>query len=691
MAHHHSFEDDANKISTSIFVTNFPDQFYAKDLWKACNQYGNVVDAFISHRRSKSGKRFGFVRFIRVFDVDRLVNNLCTIWVDHFKLHANKARFQRAPLNNNKAHDTDKGMNKSVPHVVDKESEAHGHSKHYINAVKKEARPQNTVEESKSSLVLDDTCLNQEDFSKSLIGKVKDFSSLTNLKVALDNEGFDNIKLKYMGGYWVMIDFQTVDSKEKFKATAGTGSWFSELQQASSSFHIDERVTWVDIEGIPLKDETCYHSKRIYIKTKIVENIFESFKIIIKGKIFWVRAKEVSGWIPDFTDEEEEENDSDGDVKDDELDDENQDKENGGSCSNVSMKYPPGFTPMATNEVQYEVEKEGDECSQNVQDETMLSGVRKKRRFYDSTYGRLGEGLAQKAKKDWVKELSVNNKVNFLSLQETKMEDIEMFNIKACWGNFTFDYTYSPSVGFSGGILCVWDPKVFSKTNSTVSDYFVIVKGVWIPNGKKLLIISVYAPQELSEKRMVWDYLIVVINNWNGDVVIMGDFNEVRTQAERYGFVFNNQGAEAFNLFIATAGLEEIPLGGCNPDVINKRDTICKSLQDIGKLDSMEVAQKVKIKWAIEGDENSKYYHGILNKRRSQLAIRGILADGTWIDSPSLVKSKQYQIIDMESDTNRDEIKRAIWDCGTDKSPGPDGFTLGFFRRYWNFVEKDVV
>nr|GEW30284.1 RNA-directed DNA polymerase, eukaryota [Tanacetum cinerariifolium] len=63
---------------------------------------------------------------------------------------------------------------------------------------------------------------------------------------------------------------------------------------------------------------------------------------------------------------------------------------------------------------------------------------------------------------------------------------------------------------------------------------------------------------------MLWDYMEAVINNWNGDVVIMGDFNEVRYQAERYGSVFNNQGAKAFNSFIDNAGLEEIPLGGCS-------------------------------------------------------------------------------------------------------------------------------
>ncbi|GKA20798.1 RNA-directed DNA polymerase, eukaryota [Tanacetum coccineum] len=47
-------------------------------------------------------------------------------------------------------------------------------------------------------------------------------------------------------------------------------------------------------------------------------------------------------------------------------------------------------------------------------------------------------------------------------------------------------------------------------------------------------------------------------------------------------------------------------------------------------------------------------------------------------------------IYDLECDIARDEIKRAVWDCGIDKSPGQDGFSFGFYRRYWNFLEKDV-
>ncbi|GJV64336.1 RNA-directed DNA polymerase, eukaryota, reverse transcriptase zinc-binding domain protein [Tanacetum coccineum] len=120
----------------------------------------------------------------------------------------------------------------------------------------------------------------------------------------------------------------------------------------------------------------------------------------------------------------------------------------------------------------------------------------------------------------------------------------------------------------------------------------------------------------------------------------------------------------------------------------------------------------------VEGDENSKYYHGVINKKRSKLSIRGVLVDGIWIESPLLVKNAFFehfknqfdepglsdvilereftnkvssaQVEELERDVSREEVKRAVWDCGVEKSPGPDGFTFGFYRRYWNLIEEDV-
>ncbi|GKB87594.1 hypothetical protein Tco_0959866 [Tanacetum coccineum] len=121
-------------------------------------------------------------------------------------------------------------------------------------------------------------------------------------------------------------------------------------------------------------------------------------------------------------------------------------------------------------------------------------------------------------------------------------------------------------------------------------------------------------------------------------------------------------------------------------------------------MEDMDFVQKAKVRWAIEGDENSKYFHGIINKKRSNLAIRGVFVDGTWWHRSYLVKESfkdHYearfnkptkarlklsfsfpnrlstdQVTDLERHVSHDEIRLAVWDCGVNKSPGPDGFNL---------------
>ncbi|GJR65129.1 RNA-directed DNA polymerase, eukaryota [Tanacetum coccineum] len=47
------------------------------------------------------------------------------------------------------------------------------------------------------------------------------------------------------------------------------------------------------------------------------------------------------------------------------------------------------------------------------------------------------------------------------------------------------------------------------------------------------------------------------------------------------------------------------------------------------------------------------------------------------------------QVADLETRISTDEIRSAVWGCGVDKSPGPDGFTFDFFRKYWTVVGTD--
>ncbi|GJZ18777.1 putative RNA-directed DNA polymerase, eukaryota, reverse transcriptase zinc-binding domain protein [Tanacetum coccineum] len=304
--------------------------------------------------------------------------------------------------------------------------------------------------------------------------------------------------------------------------------------------------------------------------------------------------------------------------------------------------------------------------------------------------------------------------------------------------------------------------------------------------------------------------LAKLVASWNGVIVMMGDFNEVREAGERYGSVFKEKQAELFHDFITNASLSDTHLGGFNftltdkwgskmskldqflvsesfyevfphnlgvvlekgiPDhqpillhetVVDygptpfrffhswlemdgfhnlvrstwKNDSIvdqgCASKEDITirkesivtlnelhRIDALDLAQKAKIKWAIEGDENTKFFHGSLKTKRRQLAIKGILKDGEWIEEPDRVKTEFFthfcnrfqkpirfppsldvayasplssdQRDLLERDFIQEDIKRVVWDCGGDRSPGPDGFSFKCFTTFWDLLEEDVV
>ncbi|GKE82513.1 RNA-directed DNA polymerase, eukaryota [Tanacetum coccineum] len=352
------------------------------------------------------------------------------------------------------------------------------------------------------------------------------------------------------------------------------------------------------------------------------------------------------------------------------------------------------------------------------------------------------------------------------------MELVDEGAVRSLWGNLLFDYDFSPAVGNSGGVLCNREVLVFVKSHVTIFDYFVMIEGIWKFTGDRMLMIGVYAHQEILEKRLLWDYLHGVLDSWKGEVILMGDFNEVRMPSERRGSVFNKQGAALFNSFILSSGLIEVSLGGytftwaqkdaakmskldrflvseglmtrlstlsgiildhhlsdhrpimlrelvvdygdnamtclkkkfqalkgklrewshasrsesndiklkiqmeiqnidrqldmgeCGEDILSTRRLLCKELLDIDNVKVKELAQKAKVKWAIRGDENSEFFYGIINKRRHQMAIRGVL------------------VMDLESNVSEDEIRKAVWDCGVDKSSGLDGFTFEFIRKF---------
>nr|GEV50625.1 RNA-directed DNA polymerase, eukaryota, nucleotide-binding alpha-beta plait domain protein [Tanacetum cinerariifolium] len=251
------------------------------------NDYGTMVDVFIPNKKSKAGKRFAFVRFIKVLNFDRLIENLKTIWISRFHLSANPVRFDRP-----KAHTFQKDKPVSSGNVTgfrQPNVQYHGGSNVTISTPPFLLKP---------TLVLDDSCLVNMDLVNCVMGEVLQFSSINNLRVLLSNEGFHYSRIVYLGGLWVMIELKSSKTKLKFMQHVGVASWFRRLCNAQPDFAAKERIVWVDIEEDGYDD--LFARKRICIKTSQMENILESFKIIVKGKVLWARAKELFVWSPSF-------------------------------------------------------------------------------------------------------------------------------------------------------------------------------------------------------------------------------------------------------------------------------------------------------------------------------------------------------------------------------------------------------
>ncbi|GJT51438.1 hypothetical protein Tco_0977595 [Tanacetum coccineum] len=178
--------------------------------------------------RDQSRERFAFCSFLMFLNLDRLIENLKTIWIGRFHLSANTARFERP-----KASTFQK--EKPVP-----SGNVTGFKQ---PIVQNQGRPKESYSSIlKPSLVLDDSCLVNRDLTNCVMGEVLQFSSINNLQVLLSNEGFHNTRVVYLGGLWVMIELKSSKSKSKFMEHVGVASWFRRLWfRAAHGESIDRR------------------------------------------------------------------------------------------------------------------------------------------------------------------------------------------------------------------------------------------------------------------------------------------------------------------------------------------------------------------------------------------------------------------------------------------------------------------
>nr|GEZ42961.1 RNA-directed DNA polymerase, eukaryota, reverse transcriptase zinc-binding domain protein [Tanacetum cinerariifolium] len=130
--------------------------------------------------------------------------------------------------------------------------------------------------------------------------------------------------------------------------------------------------------------------------------------------------------------------------------------------------------------------------------------------------------------------------------------------------------------------------------------------------------------------------------------------------------------------------------------------------------------QQAKIKWLRNRDKNISYFHKVLKGRNNRSKVfslsdaYGEICSGDRIlklflkhfeeflgnaqpvkkveDCATLFQRRLSPDVAQKriKDITEKEIKSAMFDINDSKAPGPDGFTVAFFKKVWSIIGNDV-
>jgi hypothetical protein len=132
--------------------------------------------------------------------------------------------------------------------------------------------------------------------------------------------------------------------------------------------------------------------------------------------------------------------------------------------------------------------------------------------------------------------------------------------------------------------------------------------------------------------------------------------------------------------------------------------------------------QRSKAQFILEGDSNTRYFHGIANGRHRKKRIQSLVQDEGLIEGHEQLKPyitnyyknlfglpvessftlDETQIDDipqvsqeenaiLTAPYHEEEVNKAIFQMEHNKAPGPDGFPAEFYQIFWDTIKGDLL
>jgi hypothetical protein len=166
--------------------------------------------------------------------------------------------------------------------------------------------------------------------------------------------------------------------------------------------------------------------------------------------------------------------------------------------------------------------------------------------------------------------------------------------------------------------------------------------------------------------------------------------------------------------------LEQLKKGMMSPESRGRQKEIQVLIENLLEQEEIHWLQRGRANWLLHGDRNTSFFHNAAIARKKRNQLRRLLDDtGVWKEGEQLkshVVDYFSQLFTAE-DTDQvqevidavhprvtpamneallalfspEEVKKALFDIGDLKAPGPDGLHAIFYKRFWHLLGDDLV
>ncbi|XP_028121642.1 uncharacterized protein LOC114318872 [Camellia sinensis] len=146
-------------------------------------------------------------------------------------------------------------------------------------------------------------------------------------------------------------------------------------------------------------------------------------------------------------------------------------------------------------------------------------------------------------------------------LQETKRSSIDANDVRSLWPFDSVEFMAVNAIGTARGLLCIWNPEVFSLKGCCCSTSFILLGGTMHSN-LNCVVGNIYAPNEDENRRKLWNTLVNLKSAFSDPWCLGRHFNEVKNISERKRCIKRDRGMGDFSNFISSLELVDIPMLG---------------------------------------------------------------------------------------------------------------------------------